>query len=74
MSDATTQIDETVKANDVVLYMKGTKEMPQCGFSPCGRCLIIWVLTTRTLMFWPTKTSVRGSGLFRLANNPTAIR
>jgi monothiol glutaredoxin len=33
MSDATIQIDETVKANDVVLYMKGTKEMPQCGFS-----------------------------------------
>lgn len=33
MSDATTQIDETVKSNDVVLYMKGTKEMPQCGFS-----------------------------------------
>lgn len=33
MSDSTTQIDETVKANDVVLYMKGTKEMPQCGFS-----------------------------------------
>ena len=28
-----TSIDETVKANDVVLYMKGTKEMPQCGFS-----------------------------------------
>lgn len=27
------QIDETVKANDVVLFMKGTKEMPQCGFS-----------------------------------------
>ena len=27
------QITETVKANDVVLYMKGTKEMPQCGFS-----------------------------------------
>ncbi len=33
MSDAKTQIDETVKANDVVLYMKGTKAMPQCGFS-----------------------------------------
>ena len=27
------QISETVKSNDVVLYMKGTKEMPQCGFS-----------------------------------------
>ncbi len=33
MTDVKTQIDETVKANDVVLYMKGTKEMPQCGFS-----------------------------------------
>ena len=33
MADAKTQIDETVKANDVVLYMKGTKDMPQCGFS-----------------------------------------
>lgn len=33
MSDAKTQIDETVKATDVVLFMKGTKDMPQCGFS-----------------------------------------
>ena len=30
---AKSKIDETVKANDVVLFMKGTKEMPQCGFS-----------------------------------------
>ncbi|QMU57632.1 MAG: Grx4 family monothiol glutaredoxin [Boseongicola sp.] len=27
------QIKETVTANDVVLFMKGTKTMPQCGFS-----------------------------------------
>ena len=27
------QIKETVASNDVVLYMKGTKSMPQCGFS-----------------------------------------
>tara|TARA_R110002051_G_scaffold7041_7_gene33193 strand:- start:4673 stop:5032 length:360 start_codon:yes stop_codon:yes gene_type:complete len=27
------QIKQTVTANDVVLFMKGTKEMPQCGFS-----------------------------------------
>lgn len=33
MSDSQTQIKETVGTNDVVLYMKGTKEMPQCGFS-----------------------------------------
>ena len=33
MTDVKTRIDETVKASDVVLFMKGTKEMPQCGFS-----------------------------------------
>lgn len=27
------QIKETITANDVVLFMKGTKSMPQCGFS-----------------------------------------
>ncbi len=27
------QIRETVTTNDVVLYMKGTRDMPQCGFS-----------------------------------------
>ena len=27
------KIKETVTTNDVVLFMKGTKSMPQCGFS-----------------------------------------
>jgi len=27
------QIKQTVTDNDVVLFMKGTKSMPQCGFS-----------------------------------------
>jgi monothiol glutaredoxin len=30
---AADQIRATVEGNDVVLYMKGTKMMPQCGFS-----------------------------------------
>lgn len=30
---AVDQIRETIQKNDVVLYMKGTKTMPQCGFS-----------------------------------------
>ncbi|PHQ97246.1 MAG: monothiol glutaredoxin, Grx4 family [Marinosulfonomonas sp.] len=33
MTDANTQIKTTVTDNDVVLFMKGTKTMPQCGFS-----------------------------------------
>lgn len=27
------QIKADIAGNDVILYMKGTKEMPQCGFS-----------------------------------------
>jgi monothiol glutaredoxin len=33
MTDATTLIKDTIEKNDVVLFMKGTKTMPQCGFS-----------------------------------------
>ena len=33
IADAKAAIDETVRANDVVLFMKGTRSMPQCGFS-----------------------------------------
>ena len=33
MSDATDKIDALVKANDVVLFMKGSALFPQCGFS-----------------------------------------
>ena len=33
MTTATDQIRDTVTKNDVVLFMKGTKAMPQCGFS-----------------------------------------
>jgi monothiol glutaredoxin len=33
MSDAQDRIRDTVTTNDVVLFMKGTKAMPQCGFS-----------------------------------------
>ena len=33
MANAHETIDTEVKSNDVVLFMKGTKTMPQCGFS-----------------------------------------
>ncbi|MGY6633382.1 MAG: Grx4 family monothiol glutaredoxin [Alkalilacustris sp.] len=33
MADSQDQIRQTVTDNDVVLFMKGTKTMPQCGFS-----------------------------------------
>jgi monothiol glutaredoxin len=33
MSDVQKRIDDIVKANRVVLFMKGTAQFPQCGFS-----------------------------------------
>jgi monothiol glutaredoxin len=33
VSDAQTRIEQLVKSNDVVLFMKGTPLFPQCGFS-----------------------------------------
>jgi len=33
MTDTKTRIQEAVSTSDVVLFMKGTKDMPQCGFS-----------------------------------------
>ena len=33
MSDVNEKIKNTIEANKVVLYMKGNKSMPQCGFS-----------------------------------------
>lgn len=33
MSNILQKIQETVENNDAVLYMKGTKDFPQCGFS-----------------------------------------
>ncbi len=39
MSDAQQRIDELVKSNDILLFMKGTASFPQCGFS--GRAIQI---------------------------------
>ena len=39
MSDTQQRIDDLVKHNDIVLFMKGTASFPQCGFS--GRAVQI---------------------------------
>ncbi len=33
MTEAQTQIKSIIENNDVVLFLKGTKDFPQCGFS-----------------------------------------
>ena len=39
MSDVQTQIDQLVKSNDILLFMKGSASFPMCGFS--GRAIQI---------------------------------
>ncbi|OYY61413.1 MAG: monothiol glutaredoxin, Grx4 family [Burkholderiales bacterium 28-67-8] len=39
MSDTLKRIDDIVKGNDIVLFMKGTAQFPMCGFS--GRAIQI---------------------------------
>jgi len=39
MSDTNQRIDDLVKTNDILLFMKGTASFPQCGFS--GRAVQI---------------------------------
>ncbi len=39
MSDTQQRIDQLVKGNEVVLFMKGTAQFPMCGFS--GRAIQI---------------------------------
>ena len=39
MSDAQQRIDDLVKSNDILLFMKGNASFPQCGFS--GRAIQI---------------------------------
>lgn len=39
MNDTQARIDQLVKSNDVVLFMKGNASFPQCGFS--GRAIQI---------------------------------
>lgn len=41
------KIDEEIKDNPVILYMKGTKERPECGFSS----VVVQILKTLEIPF-----------------------
>ncbi|MCK5392457.1 MAG: Grx4 family monothiol glutaredoxin [Deltaproteobacteria bacterium] len=47
MSDATEQIGGQIKGNKVILYMKGNREMPQCGFS----ARVVQILDSYDIMY-----------------------
>ncbi len=47
MSDATEKIESQIKGNKVILYMKGNREMPQCGFS----ARVVQILDSYNVMY-----------------------
>jgi len=47
MSDATEKIESQIKGNGVLLYMKGNREMPQCGFS----ARVVQILDSYDIMY-----------------------
>lgn len=63
-------IENDIKNNDVVLYMKGTKQFPQCGFS----ATVVQVLNTLGTEFKDinvlTNPEIR-EGIKQYANWPT---
>ncbi len=60
-------IDNEVKTNDVVLFMKGTPGFPQCGFSgQVVQILTISAWTTKASTSFPQTSCVRAS-----RNTPT---
>ena len=63
-------IENDIKNNDVVLYMKGTKQFPQCGFS----ATVVQVLNTIGTEFKDinvlTNPEIR-EGIKQYANWPT---
>lgn len=64
------QIARTIQDNDVVLFMKGTKAMPQCGFSQ----RVVQILTLAGINFTDVNVLADAEvreGIKRFSNWPT---
>jgi monothiol glutaredoxin len=69
------QIRETVQSNDVVLFMKGTKQMPQCGFSSRVAGVLNYMgVEFRDVNVLADAEIRQGSRTSRLAHDPAALR
>ena len=54
------QLKEVVEGNDVVLFMKGSPDFPQCGFSGLATQILQQTGTKfASVMYWQTMLSVK---------------
>ena len=79
MSDVQQRIDDLVKSNRVVLFMKGTAQFPMCGFS--GRamqilkaCGVTELTTVNVLDDEGTRTAAASLASSALARSVPAMR
>lgn len=70
MEEVLKQIDNVVKTNDVVLFMKGTPDFPQCGFSQRVTAILKDSCPSYTAVNVLLDDSVR-EGIKRYADWPT---
>ena len=75
MSDVQTWIKETVTQNPVVLFMKGTAQFPQCGFS--GRAVQVLkasgVENIVTINVLDDASTSGHQGIFQLADHSATV-
>ena len=78
MSDTQARIDDLVKQNEVMLFMKGSASFPMCGFS--GRAIQILKACgvdpkpSKRLTCWTMQKFARASRNTALADYPSVVR
>jgi len=71
MTDINARIKSEIDSADIVLFLKGTPQAPQCGFSmQVVQILDTSARPTRRSMSWPTMRFARESRVLELADDP----
>ena len=72
MSDTQQRIDQLVKSNNILLFMKGSASFPMCGFS--GRAIQILKACGVETKDISTVNVPEDQGIQQLAHDPPALR
>ena len=76
MTAVTDRIKADVESNDIVLFMKGTPAMPQCGFSATVIHILdhVGVKYKAVNVLADPEIRQRHQGILELADDPPALR
>ena len=74
MSDVQDSIREQVEGNPVILYMKGSPQFPQCGFSMRAAQALAGCGVEFAYVNVLEDEGIRHQGVRQLADHPAALR